>query len=191
MKHFSKVILCAAVALSFVACQKEDSMLPENTENHATPDTPVVTNPDLRDPYLGTYDITLVYDSIAVDGVWLTNEFAYSVGRGYDPDYGYLVITKSAEDSLTVILDGCIVYPESNDTVPFYTTTAKFDEQGRLVPNTNSLYVSGYHYTVQYTPIVLGDNQLTFRTLESYPIGASLCEFVKQATCIKRTIIHN
>ena len=132
MKKYLKIIALAAVVMSLamVSCEKDEEPIPEPP---VVPENPEDTDP--RAPYLGTYDMLVVYDSIGVDGSWMTNEFAYSMGQGYDPDTGFMVITTAA-DTNTININGTVVYADGVDSmfVPYYVTTATFDEQGRMVP---------------------------------------------------------
>lgn len=185
MKKYLKIIALAAVVMSLamVSCEKDEEPIPEPP---VVPENPEDTDP--RAPYLGTYDMLVVYDSIGSDGVWMSNEFAYSVGLGYDPDTGFMVITTAA-DTNTININGTVVYADGVDSmfVPYYVTTATFDEQGRMVPQPSDFTYEAAEINskMTYGPITIGDT-LSFKNKEVYYMGSLQISYIKTIYCVKR-----
>ena len=184
MKKSSFLILLAASLFALASCEKEPAVTPDQPNDTIVPDDPVVE--DLRTPFVGTYDMTLVYDSVGVDGTWIPNGLA---GVTYDPDHGYLVITPAA-DSNTVKIDGYEVFEDEDagtaDTIYFYNTTATLDADGLLHAAPSSCSNNGLNFSITYGPMTLSGDTLTFRLEEHVPYSGMDMGYIYSVTCVKR-----
>lgn len=84
----------------------------------------------LVDYFVGNYSLTVVTDSLGVDGTWFeTSYYTEMTGKEEPPRYGRLTISKI--DNQTVKLYGKVQI--GNDSVVYYDTEAQVNSDGQLV----------------------------------------------------------
>jgi len=182
MRYKATLLIAAALLLGTASCKIDDP-------SPAEPVTPPAdTTPAVDDftPYVGTYDVEFVYDSVYTSGQWFPNKPPYP---NYDPDSGYMRLSRTTTDS-TLDMHCCVVFTGSGtpDTMPKYVTTAIM-RNGVLQPQQHTFTLeSGTTYDIKYTPLRLTPEGLVF-TIEQYfeyigyPFGYKMT-----ATCTRRRI---
>lgn len=154
-------LFALAVALGFAACGN---------------------NPK-EDVFSGEYELTVVTDSLGVDGEWLGKDMMAVAGREEPDRFGTLTITstgKAGEYTLYGVVE------ISGQQVVYYNTKAVVDAQGRLIaePSVEDT-PSGYKLEYSYGPIEEG-NPLTFRVEMHSQIGNMDCGYIYSNIATKK-----
>lgn len=147
------------------------------------PDDPQPDDP--RNAFLGTYSMLAVTDSLGVDGSWMSNAFAATVGRDEKPLPGMLTIAKGeAEDLLDI--RGCVFMGENNaDTVPYYTTQGILNADGTVTLNASTYRDANYTYQFTYGPMTLTDS-LRFKAEMHVNVMGMDCGYIMTNYCAKQ-----
>lgn len=182
MKTRIFTLLAFSAMLIFAACDKDDvEPIVDPTDTVVTP----VVDP-IAD-YIGTYDMVGIYDSIGVDGTWFENGFA---GQNYDPDSGYLVISRIDDDANSIKLEGYVVLSDANGQpveYKFYDTQATLNSDSLFVPEASRFTMNDYLFSMTYGPMHLDNDFLTFRIEQHVPLMGMDCGYIIIANCTKRT----
>lgn len=159
-KYFSIFALASmAVLLTLAACKKE-----ENNSNEG--------GDSALEAFCGTYDLTIVTDSVQNNGTWFSNSALPEVSRIPDRS-GRLTITKADDNSVNILGRICI----AGDSVDYYRTTGTLDADGRLSIAPGQDYQNStrvQHFT--FSPMPAG-NTAVFKVDASYKFnGVQLVE---------------
>lgn len=135
------------------------------------------------DVFAGEYDLTIVTDSLGVDGEWLGKDMMAMAGREEPDRYGTLTITptdKKGEYSFFGVVE------VSGQQVVYYNSKAVVDGQGRLIvePSTE-ISPADYKLNYVYGAIEEG-NPLTFRVEMHVQIGNMDCGYVYSNIATKK-----
>lgn len=182
---FSKLLLASLMfgCLILTSCKKEKVTKDEvNTQtSETTPDQTTDPDPEPVSPFIGTYDLEVVTDSLSSDGTWISREFYESMtGKHEGPFYGRLTITQ--ENASTFKIIGKVLV--GTDSMEYYNTTAVLDANGNLLPEPSTL-VSDFTHHFTYGPIAL-QNPLVFRTERHVPTYKMDWGYIMTNTATKR-----
>jgi len=154
--------LFVALTVMFFACKPK----PE-------PDPTPASDP--IDIFCGTYDLTIVTDSVQNGSTWFNNA-SLPASASIPTRYGRLTITKVNPNKVDVL--GRIDL--AGDSVDYYRTTGALDADGRLQLESGQDFVSSTrtrHFT--FAPITAG-GPLVFKSDASYSFNGTA--FIERAT---------
>lgn len=161
------IIAAMCLMVMLAGCKKEEKSEPEQ---------PVVE--DSLTPFIGTFDLTIVTDSLQQSGSWISNSILPE-GTKVPTRSGRLTITRSGKEGVANVLGRILITP---DSVDYYRTTGTVDGEGRLQLAPGEDYVSAstmkgaYHFTFQ--PISKGET-VSFKVDAEYSFN--------QGTTIERS----
>lgn len=134
--------------------------------------------------FVGVYDITIITDSLSVDGTWFSNEYySQMTGKTENPKYGRLEIEKTDVEGKYSILS---VVKIGNDSITYYNTTATLQEDGSLQVDPNSYERNDYTFNFTFSNII-ESSPLVFRSELHVPMWGMDCGYIMTNTAVKRT----
>lgn len=147
---------------------------------------------DPREPYLGTYDMVMMYDSVGVDGDWDENG---SDDTNYDPDNGFVVLSANPNNENTINLDGYEIFSNANggtDTIHFYETKFALNDGVFTAIEPSKFEMNGYLFNITYgmPQFTETDGHVTglqFRIEQHTVLMGMDCGYILTAHCVKRT----
>jgi len=163
------------LSLTLSGCKKESS---QPTGEGTTPQPPA-TETDVRDAFVGTYDLEIVTDSVQNNGTWFANSTLPATVQ-IPTRNGRLTITKAAKEGVVDVLGRILL---AGDSVDYYRTTGMVDSTGTLTLNPGNDFTSGttgitYHFNF-YTPLC-NPSPIQFRVDASYT--ANQTSFINRST---------
>ncbi|MCF0211589.1 MAG: hypothetical protein HUK17_01645 [Bacteroidales bacterium] len=133
-------------------------------------------------PFVGTYDITVVTDSVGTNEDMYSNDFMAQIGRGEPVRHGTLTIASEGGEVFEVSAE---YVAEGSQNVFAYSTTAVLNEQQQLVltpcVDLNSVFAASYFFTpiANAAPLVYGQEMGTI-------IGGINCRYKMTVTATKQ-----
>lgn len=189
MKNIKFALLALAAMMLVFACNKEEDPIVPIDDDTIVNDT-TIDEPSINEalvPFVGTFDMIAVYDSIGMDGAWMENGF---LDMYYEPDTGYVVFSADTTQPEVLKVDG---YTILHDAYGFpveyhmYDTYATLNAEGKLIPETSHYNLNGYQFTITYGALRLQeDGSVKFRMEQHYPLGENEAGYIITANCTRR-----
>lgn len=135
-------------------------------------------------PFVGVYDITIITDSLSVDGTWFSNEYyTQMTGKTENPKYGWLEIEKTDVEGKYSLHS---VVKIGNDSIDYYNTTATLQEDGSLQVDPNTYERNDFTFNFTFSNIT-ESSPLVFRSELHVPMFGMDCGYIMTNTAVKRT----
>lgn len=169
-----------ALSMSFVSCEKEPDVNNDNNDTNSVVPT---------SPFVGVYDMDMVYDSVTTsDGTWLDEEFYETMtGKVNSPKHGYMTVAEGENGKLNVAVT--FVNPETSEEKVFFTTTATEKDDLLVLDNcTSDFYYSTTEEYIRFTfhNFVNELPRITFKGIYTINLGYDF-SYLNTYTCTKRS----